>query len=138
MCLRRQAPSRSLPSVSKAIACIAALMLSAMAASTALASHSGLRTVPPTPAQRTAILKAFGDPAAAAPCLTTGLAASNHSYATVRYRRRTGCARWAFNGVNIISKRPSGRWKVLFEGSAYSCPRPGIPRPVQRDLGVCP
>jgi hypothetical protein len=123
--------------VSKLLGGIAVLVLSGVVASGALASHPGLRTVAPTPAQRAAILKAFGDPAAADGCLTVGLAAANHAYATVRYRTVKRCDRWAFNGVNILGRQRSGRWKVLFEGSSYSCPRPRIPRPVQRDLGVC-
>lgn len=124
--------------MSRAIACIAALVLTGSLASSALASHSALHTVAPTRAQRAAILKAFGDPGAPARCLAVGLAASNHAYATVRYHPRTGCARWGFNGVNVIKKQRAGGWKAVFEGSSYSCPRPRIPRQVQRDLGVCP
>ena len=95
-------------------------------------------TVAPTPAQRAAILKAFGDPGAPARCLSVGLAASNHTYATVRFHPRRGCARWGFNGVNVLQRTHSGVWKVRFEASSYSCPRPRIPRQVQRDLGICP
>jgi hypothetical protein len=124
--------------VSKLLGCVAALILTGTVASGALASGSARRTVAPTRAQRAAILQAFGDPGAPARCLSVGLAASNHAYATVRYRPVKGCSRWGFNGVNVLGKQRSGRWKVLFEGSAYSCPRPRIPRQVQRDLGVCP
>jgi hypothetical protein len=124
--------------VSKLLGCIAALVLTGAIASGALASGSALRTVAPSASQRAAILKAFGDPGAPARCLPVGLAVSDHAYATVRYRPRTGCARWGFDGVNVLQKQRSGRWKVLFEGSSYSCPRPRIPRAVQRDLGVCP
>ena len=124
--------------MSRAIACITALTLTGVVVSNALASHSALHTVAPTRAQRAAILKAFGDPGAPARCLPVGLAASNHAFARVRYRPRTGCARWGFNGVNVLRKQRSGRWKVVFEASSYSCPRPRIPRQVQRDLGICP
>jgi hypothetical protein len=124
--------------VSKLIACIAALLLTGAVAEGALASRSTLRTVAPTPAQRAAILKAFGDPGAPTRCLSVGLAASNHAYATVRFHPRGGCARWGFNGVNVLQRQRSGAWKVRFEGSSYSCPRPRIPRQVQRDLGICP
>jgi hypothetical protein len=124
--------------VPKLLGCIAALVLAGAVASGALASHPALRTVAPTTAQRVAILKAFGDPGAPARCLTVGLAASNHGYATVRYRSGKGCLRWAFNGVNVLKKQRSGRWKGIFAASSYSCPRPRIPRAVQRDLGVCP
>ena len=124
--------------MSKVLGAVAALMLTGAVASGALASRSALRIVAPTAAQRTAILKAFGDPGAPARCLPVGLAASNHAYATVRYRPVKGCGRWGFNGVNILKKQRTGRWKVLFEASSYSCPRSRIPRQVQRDLGVCP
>jgi hypothetical protein len=113
-------------------------MLTGAVASTAFASHSAARTVAPTRAQRAAILKAFGDPGAPARCLGVRLAASDHAYATVRFHPLAGCNRWGFNGVNILKKQQSGRWKVLFEASSYICPRPRIPRQVQRDLGVCP
>jgi hypothetical protein len=110
--------------VSKATAFLAALVLTG--------------TVAPTAAQRAAILRAFGDPGAPARCLSVGLAASNHNYATVRFHPRRGCVRWGFNGVNVLQRQRTGAWKVRFEGSSYSCPRPRIPRQVQRDLGVCP
>lgn len=94
-------------------------------------------TVAPTATQRSAILKAFGDKPAGWHCLSVRLAASNHTYATVRFVRSKGCRRYAFNGANIIRRRNDNHWKVLFEGSAYACPLPKIPRQVQRDLGVC-
>lgn len=124
--------------MSKGIAWIAALTLTGAVAASALASGPALRTVAPTSAQRAAILKAFGDPGAPARCLFVGLAASDHAYATVRFRRPArGCTRWAFNGVNVLRHQRGGRWKVIFEASAYSCPRRSIPRQVQRDLGIC-
>jgi hypothetical protein len=102
----------------------------------ASAVATGAGTVPPSPAQRSAILKAFGAPRAGWHCLTVRLAASDHRYATVRPPTSKACARWAFNGRNVL-KRTGTRWKVLFEGSAYACPLPRIPRQVQRDLRVC-
>ncbi len=48
-------------------------------------------TVSPTPAQTAAIIKAFGDPKAAASCLSVRLAASNHNYASVRVRTVRSC-----------------------------------------------
>jgi hypothetical protein len=53
-------------------------------------------TVSATPAQKAAIIKAFGDPRAASSCLTVRLAASNHRYAIVRPRPATRCLMWAF------------------------------------------
>ena len=123
--------------MSRRLGFIVALLLSGAVASTALAAPPAIRTAAPSAAERAAILKAFGDPGAPARCLFVGLAASDHAYATVRYRPVKNCGRWGFNGVNILARQRSGRWKVLFEGSAYSCPRPRIPRSVQRDLGVC-
>jgi hypothetical protein len=122
------------------MALIAALGLSAAAVPGALASRPPPRTVAPSKAQRAAILKAFGDPGAPARCLSVGLAASDHAFATVQYRHRggRGCARWAFNGVNVLQHHRNRRWSVRFEGSSYRCPVPRIPRRVQRDLGVCP
>jgi hypothetical protein len=122
----------------KLIAGITAALLTGLGAAGALASRPALRTVAPTEAQRTAILRAFRAPGAPARCLGVGLAASDHSYATVRFHPRQGCARWGFNGVNVLHRQRSSRWKVLFEASEYSCPRPRIPRQVQRDLGICP
>jgi hypothetical protein len=105
--------------------------------SLANASSARVKTVAPTAAQRTGILKAFGDPKAAGPCLNVRLASANHGYATVRVRGGTSCQRWAFNGVNVIKRRTDNHWKVVFEGSSYHCPVARIPRSVQRDLGVC-
>ena len=103
---------------------------------TAAASAQPLTAVP-THAQRAAILHAFGDPNAAYGCLTVRLAASNHKYATVRFRPVHSCRRWAFNGLNVLKRVKPGRWRVVFEGSAFSCPLPHIPRGVQVDLGLC-
>ncbi len=103
-----------------------------------LASVAAGATVAATAAERSAVIRAFGDPAAAAPCLIVRLAASNHSYADVRFRMTSACQRWAFNGVNVLKRGAGGRWSVLFEGSSYHCPLARVPRSVQRDLGVCP
>ncbi|HEY2653085.1 MAG TPA: hypothetical protein VGI50_14255 [Solirubrobacteraceae bacterium] len=94
-------------------------------------------TASPTSAQKTAIIKAFGDPSSAGSCLRVRLAASNHNYATVRPRALTSCQKWAFNGVNALKRIRDNHWKVVFEGSAYRCPVAHIPRQVQRDLGIC-
>ena len=102
-----------------------------------LASSAAATTVVPGPVERTAIIRAFGDPAAAAPCLIVRLAASDRRYANVRPRQTRSCVRWAFDGTNVLRHVSGTRWKVLFEGSSYRCPVPGIPRAVQRDLGVC-
>jgi hypothetical protein len=115
-------------------ALLALLVLAAVPAS-ALAAK--LHTVAPTRAQRAAIIKAFGDQPAAAPCLIVGLAASNHNWARLRPRLKRTCRRWTFNGVNAIKRTHDNHWKVMFEGSAYGCPVKRIPRAVQRDLGIC-
>jgi hypothetical protein len=94
-------------------------------------------TVSPTPAQKAAIIKAFGDPKAASSCLIVRLASSNHNYADVRFRTVKSCQKWAFNGVNALKQGKGNRWKVAFEGSSYRCPLAHIPRQVQRDLGIC-
>ena len=107
-----------------------------LASATALASGGPL-TAASTPAQRAAILRAFRDPAAADRCLVTRLAEANHSYATVRFRRTHACRRWAFNGVNILKHTRPAHWRIVFEGSAFSCPLARIPRAVQADLCVC-
>jgi hypothetical protein len=104
----------------------------------ALALGATAKTIAPTPAERAAILKAFGDPAAADSCLVVRLAASNPDYGTVRFRHVSRCTRWAFNGVNVLKRRTDDHWKVVFEGSSFSCPVARIPRQVQRDLGICP
>lgn len=118
---------------------IAAVGASAAIAASALASGAPRSlTVAPTLAQRAAILHAFGDPKAANSCLTTRLAASNHNYATVRFRTLRSCRKWAFNGVNVLKRVKPGHWRFVFEGSAFRCPLAAIPRRVQRDLGVCP
>jgi hypothetical protein len=103
-----------------------------------LASGAGAATVTATAAERAAIIKAFGDPPTAGPCLIVALAASDHAYGEVRPRLTKACERWAFNGVNVLKRGTAGRWSVLFEGSSYHCPVARIPRSVQRDLGVCP
>jgi hypothetical protein len=94
-------------------------------------------TVSPNPAQKAAIIKAFGDPKAASPCLTVRLAASNHKYASVRFSQVNSCLRWAFNGLNALKRVSDNHWKVVFEGSDYRCPVAHVPRQVQRDLGIC-
>jgi hypothetical protein len=104
----------------------------------ALGTDGTARTVAATPAERTAMLKAFGDRGPAWPCLSVRLAAADRDYGTVRVRARRGCRRWVFNGTNVLRRYRRGRWRVLFEGSAYRCPLPRIPLRVQRELGVCP
>ncbi|HLW94316.1 MAG TPA: hypothetical protein VKS25_02970 [Solirubrobacteraceae bacterium] len=104
----------------------------------ALASAAAAATVAPTASQRAAIIRGFGDPASASSCLVVRLAQSDRRYGEVQPRLTSRCARWAFNGVNVLERESDGRWKVLFEGSSYHCPVPRIPRGVQKDLGVCP
>lgn len=94
-------------------------------------------TVSPTPAQKAAVIKAFGDPKSASSCLIVRLAASNHNYARVRPRQVSRCARWAFNGANALKRVTDDHWKIVFEGSAYRCPIAHVPRQVQRDLDIC-
>ena len=103
-----------------------------------LASGAAGATVAPTAAERSAIIKAFGDPPAAGPCLIVRLAASNHDYGDLRFRITQSCQRWAFNGTNVLKRGSAGHWTVLFEGSSYHCPVARIPRQVQHDLSVCP
>jgi hypothetical protein len=110
----------------------------ALAAGIAAPALALAATVSPRPAQKAAVIKAFGDPKSASSCLTVRLAASNHKYATVRFRTPKRCQKWAFNGVNALKRVRGRRWKVVFEGSAYRCPVAHIPRRVQRDLGICP
>jgi hypothetical protein len=117
----------------------AVLAIAAVVPATALGSKAKPGTVAPTSAQRAAIVNAFGDPVAAGSCLTVLLAASNHNYATVRFRStKAGCIRWAFNGRNVLARGAHGHWRVVFAGSAYRCPVARIPGQVQRQLGVCP
>jgi hypothetical protein len=110
------------------LAAVAAIVLPAIAVAA---------TASPTPAQKTAIIKAFGDPKSASSCLTVRLAASNHNYANVHFRKVTSCRKWAFNGVNALKRVRDNHWKIAFEGSSFRCPVAHIPRQVQRDLGIC-
>ena len=119
------------------MSCRGALIGLMAAAAIALPAIAAAATVSPTPAQKAAIIKAFGDPKAASSCLTVGLATSNHNYAAIRSRTVTRCQKWAFNGVNALKRVKDNYWKVVFEGSAYHCPVAHIPRQVQRDLGIC-
>lgn len=118
------------------VCAFAVLTLCALGPAVALASKPA--TVAPSASQRSAILKAFGVPRAGWRCMRVRLAASNHSYASVRFLGAKGCVRWAFNGMNVIKRKRDNHWSVLFEGSAFACPLSRIPRQVQRDLGVCP
>jgi len=113
------------------------LIALAAAAAIVLPAIAVAATVSPTPAQKAVIIKAFGDPKSAISCLTVRLAASNHNYATVRFRTVRSCRKWAFNGINALKRVKGRHWKVVFEGSAYRCPVAHIPRPVQRDLSIC-
>jgi hypothetical protein len=113
------------------------LIALAVAAAIVLPAIAVAATVSPTPVQKAAIVKAFGDPKSAISCLTVRLAASNHNYATVRFRTGRSCRKWAFNGVNALKRAKGRHWKIAFEGSAYRCPVAHIPRQVQRDLGIC-
>ena len=94
----------------------------------------------PTAAQRAAILKAWGSRSTAqSACMIVKLASSNRGYAGIRWNMRSrACTRFAFDGVNVIRRTHDNHWKLVFEGSGYRCPVNGIPRGVQRDLGVCP
>ncbi|HEY7967539.1 MAG TPA: hypothetical protein VID68_10960 [Solirubrobacteraceae bacterium] len=109
-----------------------------LAAGALFVADAAAATVAPTASERVAIIRAFGDPASAGPCLLVRVAHADRSYGEVRPRLSTNCARWAFDGVNVLKRGSRGRWKVRFEGSSYHCPLPRIPRAVQRDLGVCP
>jgi hypothetical protein len=117
---------------------IVAVGIAVIAPAGALGAGTKPATVAPTSAERAAILKAFGDPAAAAPCLIARLAVSNHNYGTVRFRAKKSCRQWAFDGKNVFKRGKHDHWSSAFEGSSYRCPLPRIPRQVQRDLGVCP
>jgi len=117
---------------------LAVLAIAAVLPAAALGSKVKLHEVAATPAQRAAIVKAFGDPPKAEPCLIVRLAASNRNYGTVRPRIIKRCRRWQFNGVNVIKRVRDGHWRVVFEGSAFACPVRRILHQVQRDLGVCP
>lgn len=108
------------------------------AATVLLVAAAAAAMLAPTPSERAAIIRAFGDPPSAGPCLVVRLAQSDRSYGEVQPRLTANCARWAFNGVNVLKRERAGRWKVLFKGSSYHCPVPHIPRAVQKDLGVCP
>lgn len=103
----------------------------------ALPAAAVAATVSATSTQKAAIVKAFGDPAAASPCLTVLLAASDRDYATIRPSHAKRCLKWAFNGVNALQRVRGNSWKVVFEGSSYRCPVAHVPRQVQRDLGIC-
>jgi len=123
---------------SRSLLLLTLLALGTIAVVPARSLGSSAGTVTPTGAERAAILKAFGDPKAAAPCLVVRLAASNRDYGTVGFRGVRSCQRWAFNGVNVFKRNRDNRWKLIFAGSGYRCPVARIPRLVQRDLGVCP
>lgn len=113
-------------------------VVGALAVVLGFASGAAGATVAPTPAERSAIIRAFGDPASAAPCLIVRLAASDPGYGDVRFRATQACQRWAFDGANVLKRGRAGHWTVQFEGSSYHCPLARVPRAVQRDLGVCP
>jgi hypothetical protein len=117
---------------------LALAIMAAVLPEGALAASGGRSTVTPTKAQRAGILKAFGDPPAAAHCLITRLAAANHNYGTVRFNTSKKCLKWEADGVNIFERVNPTRWRERFEGSSYKCPLANIPKSVQRDLGVCP
>ena len=104
---------------------------------TAALGSAAAGTVAPTAAQRAAIVKGFGDPKAASPCLTVRLAASDHHWASVQPKLTHSCLRYAFDGVNALEQVSTSRWKVVFEGSSYRCPVAHVPRQVQRDLRIC-
>jgi hypothetical protein len=115
------------------------LILIGLAAVPAIALGSAGKTSPPSGAQRAAILKAFGSRSRAqSNCMVVVLAASNHSYGTVRPHFNRACTKYEFNGVNVFKRVRDNTWKQVFAGSSYRCPRPNIPRQVQRDLAVCP
>jgi hypothetical protein len=123
-------------SFNRLVCAVVVMSLCVLGPAAALASKP--TTAAPTAKQRAAILRAFGVPTAGWRCLRVRLAASNHSYATVRFIGSKDCVRWAFNGSNVIKRKRDNHWAVLFEGSAFACPLSRIPRQVQRDLGVCP
>ncbi len=105
----------------------------------AIALGSAGRTFPPTDAQRTAILKAFGSRSRAqSNCMVVVLAASNHNWGSVRPHFNHACTKYEFNGVNAFKRVSDNTWKQKFAGSSYKCFRPNIPRQVQRDLAICP
>jgi hypothetical protein len=117
---------------------LAALVLAFAVPAIAFASKP--TTVAAKGAERTAILKGWAGTTvsrAQAACLTARVAVSNHNYATVRFDTAKSCQKYAFDGVNVLKQGTHDRWKVLFEGSSFSCPLPKIPKSVQHNFGIC-
>lgn len=87
--------------------------------------------------QKAAILRASGfGPHTIPPCYDVYISTVNSSWATATYGGSTTepCVRYGSNGVVILRFR-RGRWHIVTEGSAFTCPIPGhIPARVQRDL----
>jgi membrane protein YqaA with SNARE-associated domain len=87
--------------------------------------------------QKEQILRAAGfSRHAPSSCYVVYLSTVNRNWATATYggSTRQPCARYGSNGVVVVHYR-AGKWHLVTEGSAFSCPIPGhIPTAVQHDL----
>ena len=113
------------------VSLLAALGLAMPAAALARTAVSG--------AAKTPIVRAALGTPVPRQCAAVYLSTVNGSWASATFHPQRGwssrCQKYGSNGV-VILHRTRGRWRVVTEGSAFSCPIRHVPAAVTRDLGV--
>jgi hypothetical protein len=97
-----------------------------------------------TPAQKRALVRAFGGSRVPARCITARISTANPSFAEVYFTGLWGAGqhmppgreRYAANGVTIF-RSDAGRWRAVTAGSDFAttaggCRVPHVPTPVAR------
>jgi hypothetical protein len=114
-------------------AALAALALSAVLVAAAVADRK------PTRDERRAIAKVVKLPAACAK-VRISTVTEDPEWASVYWKPhpKDKCMPYASNGVVVLKQKPSGRWKIVTEGSSFSCSYlyRHVPREVANDLGI--
>jgi hypothetical protein len=109
-----------------ALTVVAATFLAVAHGSTADAARK------PTATERAALAQAMEMPRR---CLRIRIATVRTGWASVRLRSPLpdSCLKYAADGVSVWRKRDDV-WRQRFAGSSWSCPIPGVPEDVRKDL----
>jgi hypothetical protein len=128
------APGRNLPRVTWRRVTVSLLALLALAVPAAALARTAV-----TGATKTPIVRAALGAQVPRQCAVVYLSTVNRSWSSTTFHPQHGwaarCQKYGSNGVAILHRARS-RWRVVTEGSDFSCPIRHVPAAVTRDLGV--
>jgi hypothetical protein len=88
---------------------------------------------------KTPIVKAALGATVPRQCAAVYVSTVNGSWASAVFDPQHGwsarCTKFGSNGV-VVLQRTRGRWRVVTEGSDFTCPIRHVPAPVARDLRI--